>query len=482
MRVFAVQRIIGVVIALSGVIMLPPLGLSLLFDDGLAVVFLESAGASAIAGLALWLPVRQARDELRLRDGFLITSATWILVSLTCALPFMWAPPNLGFADAYFESVSGLTTTGATVIIGLDALPKSMLFYRQSLCFLGGMGIVVLAVAILPMLRVGGSQLFRTESTGPVKDAKLTPRIAETARLLWIVYVGLNVACALMYWVAGMDLLDAIGHALSTVATAGFSTHDASMGYFDSPVIEAICVFFMFMGGVSFSLHYLAWQRASGSMYFTDAETRGYLAIALVTSVAVGFGVYAAGAAGSLAESMRHATFHTVSMMTTTGLTTTGFAHWPGFAPLLLVMIGFVGGCSGSTSGGMKVARVVMLFKQSAREVLQLVHPRGRFVVKMGGISVTGAVLAAVTGFCTLYIFRFVLMSLLVTATGVEPITAFTAVAACLNNVGPALGHAAVTMEGLNDVAVWICSFAMILGRLEVFTLVVLFTPAFWRE
>jgi trk system potassium uptake protein TrkH len=482
MRFFAIQRIIGVVLALSAIIMLPPAGLSWWFDDGIGMAFVESFLISVGAGLLLWWPVRRYREELRLRDGFLVTTATWALVSLICALPFVLGPTKLSMTDAYFESVSGLTTTGATVIVGLDALPQSLLFYRQSLCFLGGMGIVILAIAILPMLRIGGSQLFRAETTGPVKDTKLTPRIGETARALWMVYVGLNALCATAFWLGGMNLFDAIGHAFSTIATGGFSTHDASMGYFQSPLLEAICVLFMFLGGVNFSLHYVAWHRATGSVYFNDAELKAYFSIALATSVVVAFGAYATQRFPTLFESLRHSIFHVVSNMTTTGFTTTGFADWPGYAPMLLILIGFVGGCSGSTSGGMKVARVLMLFRQGAREVLQLVHPRGRFLVKMGGLSVPGAVLAAVTGFCTLYVFSYVVMALILAGTGVDLVTAWSAVAACLNNMGPALGQAAMHFRDMNDASVWVCTFAMLLGRLEVFTVLVLFTPAFWKE
>ncbi len=482
MRLLAVQRIIGVVVALSGAFMLPPLALSWLLDEGVEAAFAETLGIALVAGLALWLPVRRVRSELRLRDGFIVTTATWVLVSLTCALPFVLGPPHLSFTDGYFESASGLTTTGATVIVGLDALPRSLRFYRQSLCFFGGMGIVILAVAILPMLRVGGSQLFRAETTGPVKDTKLTPRIAETARALWLVYVGLNVTCALAFWVGGMDLLDATGHAMSVVATGGFSPYDASIGHFDSPLLEAICIVFMFLGGVNFALHYVAWHRASATHYFADAELKAYFAIALALSLLMTAGIYAGAQFPSVLESFRHASFQVVSNLTTTGLTTTGFSNWPGFAPTLLILIGFIGGCSGSTSGGLKVTRVVILFRQGGRELLQLVHPRGRFLVKLGRTSVPGLVLAAVTGFCTLYAFSFLVMTLLLTAVGVDQVTAWSAVAACINNLGPALGAAAVHFRDLNDAAIWICSFAMILGRLEVFTVLILFTPAFWRE
>jgi trk system potassium uptake protein TrkH len=420
--------------------------------------------------------------ELRVRDGFLVVTATWLLVSAACALPFMLGPTQLSFARAYFESASGLTTTGATVLSGLDSLPQSLLFYRQSLCFLGGMGIVILAVAILPMLRVGGSQVFRTESAGPVKDTRLTPRIAETARALWLVYVGLNALCAIAFWAAGMSVFDAVCHAFSTLATGGFSTHDANFGHFQNALLQAIATLFMFVASVNFALHFTAWKHASSAAYFTDPELRAYVAILLAGATLVTIGAYAQGTHGGLVASFGQSLFLTVSMMSTTGFATSDLAGWPGYVSMGLLLAGFVGGCAGSTSGGVKVMRAVMLFRQGGREVLQLVHPRGRFLVKMGGVNVPGAVLAAVTGFCTLYVASYVALALAVSATGVDVLTSWSAVASCLNNMGPGLGPLAAQFGDLNPVATWILSFAMILGRLEVFTLLVLFTPAFWRE
>lgn len=482
MRLLVVQRIVGAVTGLSAIVMIPPWVLAFAYGEPYTHVYAESLLVVLGVGLALWLPVRRAREELRLRDGFLITAAIWVLVSATCAVPFVLGPTQLSITDAYFESVSGLTTTGITVIEGLDELPKSILFYRQLLCFLGGMGIVILAVAILPMLRIGGSQLFRAESTGPVKDAKLTPRIGETARALWFVYVGLNLACFLAFWAGGMDVFDAVGHAFATVATGGFSSHDASFGYFDSPLLEMIAAVFMFLGSTSFALHYLAWRRASATAYFADPEFRAFFAISFAVVAMLSFGLYATGTAPSLADAVRLGVFHGIANITTTGFFTDAVYVWPGFAPMLLVLIAFVGGCSGSTAGGMKVARVLMLFRQGAREILQLVHPRGRFVVKLGGVTVSGAVLAAVTGFCTLYVFSYVVLSMAMAASGEDLVTSWSAVAACINNVGTALGNAGPHFRDLNPVATWICTLAMILGRLEVFTVLVLFTPTFWRE
>lgn len=478
----AMQRIFGLILALSSAIMLPPIAIGLAFGERSTLAFLDSFLAIGAGGLLLWFPVRNASYELRLRDGFFVVAAIWVLASLVTALPFMLAEPNLAFTQAVFESTSGLTTTGATSIVGLDALPKSVLFYRQSLCFLGGMGIVILAVAILPMLKVGGMHLFRAESTGPQKDNKLTPRIADTAKALWLVYVGLNVLCALAYWIGGMNFFDAVCHALSTLATGGFSTHDASFGFWDSALLDGIATVFMLLGGISFGLHWYAWRRATLDHYQADSELKTFLVLVLVVSLLVSFSAWLGGRFASLAEALRHALFQTASNITTTGFTTTGFADWPGMAPLLLILIAFVGGCAGSTSGGMKVARVQMVVRQGLREIRQLVHPKGQFVVKIGGKRVSESVVISVGGYFALYVICFVLMSVAVAGTGVEITTAFTAVASCINNLGPGLGQVASTFQGMNDVAMWICTFAMILGRLEVLTILVLLTPQFWNE
>jgi trk system potassium uptake protein TrkH len=482
MQYRAIQRAAGGVIGLASAVSLLPLALGLYDRDGTAFAFLASFALTGGFGLILWLSAGPVQADLRLREGFLITSLSWILVSASSALPFMLAAPYLGLADAMFEATSGITTTGATVITGLDALPRSMQLYRQLLCFVGGMGIVILAVAVLPMLRVGGMQLFRAESTGPIKDTKLTPRVAETAKALWRVYLGLNILCALAFWLAGMSLFDAIGHAFSTVATAGFSTHDASFAYWDSALIDAIAVLFMLLGATNFGLHYVAWRRATVSVYGGDSELRTFISIVLAATIAVWLPLLFGGAFEGPLAALRHALFQTVSNITTTGYVTTGFVAWPAYVPLLLLLIGFVGGSSGSTSGGMKVARVQMAVRQGVRELRQLVHPRGKFLVKMGGRRVSESIVLSVGGFCTLYVLSFVALTLLLASTGVDPVTAFAAVAACLNNMGPGLGEVAMTFQTIGDAGVWICTFAMILGRLEVFALLVLFLPSFWRE
>jgi trk system potassium uptake protein len=481
-RFKAIQRILGAIIAASSMISLPPLVIALVMKESTVFAFFDSFLLPCIIGLGMWLPVRKVHYDLRLRDGFLITTLIWIIASLITAIPFTLAAPHLSYTDAVFEAASGLTTTGATTIVGLDALSKSMLFYRQSLNFYGGMGIVILAVAILPMLKIGGMQLFRAESTGPQKDSKLTPRIAETARALWLVYVGLNILCALAYWVGGMSFFDAVCHALGTLASGGFSTHDASFGYWNNPLLDWIAIVFMFLSSVNFGLHWYAWRRATASHYQADAELRSYFFIILIVSLIVAITIFMGGRFTNFFEAFRHSMFQVVSNISTTGFVTTGFADWPGMAPLLLILIGFIGGCAGSTSGGIKVARVQMVVRQGLREIKQLVHPKGQFLVTMGGKRVSESVVISVAGFCTLYIISYLVMTLALTATGVDIVTAFSAIAACINNMGPGLGLVATTFQDLNDFSVWVCSFAMILGRLEIFTVLVLLTPQFWQE
>lgn len=482
LRFHAIQRVLGIIVMLSSLSKLPPVGVALFYGEGAWWVFLSSFFVSFAIGVALWHPVRNIEYQLRLRDGFLIVTAAWVVASIVSALPFMHAPPYLSFTAAMFEATSGLTTTGATVITGLDDLPRSVLFYRQLLQFVGGMGIVILAVAILPMLKIGGTQLFRAESAGLTRDTKLTPRIAETAKALWAVYFALTFLCAGSYWVAGMDLFDAVCHALTTVSTAGFSTYDASMGHWDNPVIEWVAIVFMVLGGMNFGLHFVAWRRATMSAYYGDPELRAYLRIMVVAAVVVTLVIWIGGTFGSLGEAFRHAVFHVVSALTTTGFATDEFAAWAGVAPLLLVLLAIVGGTSGSTASGIKVARVVMLVRQGLREVIQLVHPKGQFLVKMGGKRVSESVVLSVSGFIAIWVFCFVLVVVGMNMAGLDMESAFGATVATFANLGPGLGEVSQNFASVSTAAVWLGTVAMVFGRLEVFAVLVLFTPAFWRE
>lgn len=477
-----ILRILGILLMIFSISMLPPLGISFLYEDGAELAFIAGFMITLLTGFFLWIPVYRVRQDLRTRDGFLITVLFWTVLGLFGAFPLMLAEtPHLSFVDAVFESLSGLTTTGATVITGIDDLPKSILFYRQQLQWLGGMGIIVLAVAILPMLGIGGMQLYRAETPGPVKDSKLTPRITETAKALWYIYLSLTVACAMGYWLAGMDLFDAVSHSFSTVAIGGFSTHDASIGYFDSVAVEMVCIFFMTISAVNFGLHFFAWRQRSLSHYLQDPEFKFYLTgLAGITVIAIVALVitnsYPVG------ESIRKAAFMVVSIATTTGFATADFAHWPVMLPFLLFVAAFAGGCAGSTGGGMKVIRVLLILKQGYREIQRLVHPNAIIPVKLGRKPISDKVLEAVWGFFSVYMIVFVIMLIVLLATGLDQVTAWSAVGATLNNLGPGLGDVSAHYGDLNDPAKWVLCFAMLLGRLEVFTLLVLFTPIFWKR
>jgi len=378
--------------------------------------------------------------------------------------------------------MSGLTTTGATVITGLDDLPRSILFYRQQLQWLGGMGIIVLAVAIMPMLGVGGMQLYRAETPGPMKDTKLTPRITETAKALWYIYLGLTVACATAYWLAGMSGFDAITHSFSTVSIGGFSTHDQSMGYFGSSTIELVAVFFMLLAGMNFALHFVAWRSFSLRPYLQDSEVRAYLGVLAIVIVITVYYLYLSDTFASLGDAVHNGLFQVVSIGTTTGFTTAEYFIWPGFLPVLLLFISFIGGCAGSTGGGMKVIRFVLLIKQGRRELMRLIHPNAQLPVKVGKKVMSDRVVSAVWGFFAAYTGCFLVVMLFLMATGLDQVTAFSAVAACINNLGPGLGEVGANYQELSDAAKWALSFTMLLGRLEIFTLLVLFTRSFWQR
>ncbi len=478
-----VQRILGLLLMMFSLTMLPPIAFSLYYNDHSWLPFVEGFGLTLAAGVLIWLPVHRSRKDLRLRDGFLVVAAFWTVLGTFGAAPLFFADGlSLSFTDAVFESMSGLTTTGATILTGLDELPVSILYYRQQLQWLGGMGIIVLAVAVLPMLGVGGMQLYRAETPGPVKDTKLTPRITETAKALWYVYAAFTVACMLGYRLAGMGWFDALCHAFSTVAIGGFSTHDASIGHFDSGLIDSVAIVFMFIAGINFSLHFFAWRYVSIKHYAKDPEFRAYAAMLITVSVIVVFTLYQFRGFSNPGQTLINGVFQAVSIATTTGFTTENFSLWPAALPVLLIFASFIGGCAGSTAGGIKVIRWLLIYKQGAREVARLVHPSAEIPVKLGASAVQPRVVDAVWGFFSVYVVAFSVMLLAMMATGLDQVTAFSAVAASLNNLGPGLGDVASGFMSLSDTAKWISVVGMLLGRLEIFTLLVLITPMFWRH
>lgn len=483
MNLAAVQRVLGLLLMVFSLALLPPAGVALLYADGEFDTFLKGFIVVFAIGAAVWLPVRRERRDLRRRDGALIVAMFWVVLGAAGAAPFLLtANADVSLTNAMFVSFAGLTTTGAEVIVGLDTLPESILFYRQWLQWLGGMGIIVLAVAILPLLGVGGMQLYRAETPGPTKDTKLTPRITETAKTLWVIYVVFTVACIVAYRFAGMDWFDAIGHGFSTIAIGGYSTHDLNIAYFDSVAVEAVAIAFMFIGGVNFALHFQAFQRGGLKHYWRDPEFRAYVLLLFWLAVIVSLYLVISSHFDSTGTAIRQAVFHAVAIMTTSGFSATNFSAWPGMLPVLLILSSFIGACAYSTGGGMKVIRWLLLTKQGTREIRRLIHPHAQFAAKMGNRAVSEKIVSAVWGFFSVYVVVFAMLMIVCMALGLDHVTAFSAVAACLNNLGPGLGDVATNYAGIPAASKWVLMLAMLLGRLEIFTLLILLTPAFWKK
>ncbi len=476
------MRIVGSLLCCFSLTLVPPIVVSMIFDDGNMLPFVIAFIVTVTTGVICWAPVFRHRQELRIRDGFLIVVLFWTVLTSFGALPFLLIEQvEISVTDAFFESMSGLTTTGATVLQGIDQLPESIRYYRQQLQWLGGMGIIVLAVAVMPLLGIGGMQLYRAETPGPIKDSKLTPRIAETAKALWLIYTGLTVACGLGYWLAGMSVFDAIGHSFSTIAIGGFSTYDASLGHFNSAAVEIVAIVFMLVAAMNFALHFAAWRGRKLTHYLKDAEVKAFL-IVILGAFIVTVMVLAVSEPTTGTSFVRDGAFQVVSIVTTTGFTTEPFHLWPSFIPVMLIMLSTFGGCAGSTAGGMKVMRILLLYKQGRREIAKLIHPNAVIPIKMNGNAVPDNVINAVWGFMALYIFSYATLALAMTATGADPVTSFSAVSACLNNLGPGIGAVADNYTHQSTTGKWILSFAMLLGRLELFTLLVIFTRSYWRS
>ena len=481
MNVGLCTRIVGLLLMLFSLGTLPSMTLGWVHDDGTATVFGQAFAATATSGVALWLATQRAKTELQIRDGFMVTAAFWIVLGVFGALPFLLSDAvEISVFDAIFESVSGLTTTGATVLVGLDDIPQSILLYRQLLQWLGGIGIIVLAVAVLPMLGIGGVQLYRAESTGPAKDSKLTPRITSTAKALFSIYLGLTISCALAYFLAGMSAFDAISHAFSTIAIGGFSTHDASMGYFNSNIILLISSLFMLISAVNFGLHFVAFSKRNPTIYRYDSETKFFFSI-VVISVAITCITLALMEALPVKEALIHGLFQTVSIATTTGYASDNFSVWPSFLPIFLLMLSVMGACAGSTGGGMKAMRILLVFRQGLRELRQLLHPNAVIPLKLDHRRVRPEVVSAVWSFFAVYMFSSLILVLAMLGTGLDFLSAVSAVVASINNLGPGLGTVASNYGGVSDMGKVILCIAMLLGRLEIFTLLILFTPTFWR-
>ncbi len=472
MQIKSVIRILGLLLMLFSLAIIPPIVVSIIYSDGETWSFFYALILIFVSGLLLWLPAMQAKTDLKLRDGFIIVVLFWFVLSTFASLPMVLSESlSISITDAIFESISGLTTTGATILNNIDDLPKSILFYRQYLQWLGGLGIIVLAVAVLPMLGVGGMQLYKAEVAGPIKN-KITPRITETAKWLWIVYLTMTIVCGASYYIAGMPLFDSICHSFSTIAIGGFSIHNESFGYYDNHWIELVAIFFMIAACLNFSLHYLAFKNKSLSGYKNDNEAYFFIFLIFLISLLTILYVSNISEDMNVKEIIKNI-FYAVSISTTTGFTNSNYFNYVGFLPLLLILFSFIGGCAGSTAGGMKVIRVMLLLKQGYRELVRLIHPNSKIKVRT---------LETIWGFFAIYVFVFLTVLLLLMLSGLDFLTSFSAVAATINNLGPGQGEVLYNYASISDVNKWILSFSMVVGRLEIFTLLVIFIPDFWKK
>lgn len=479
-----VVHVLGPVISIFGLAMVVPLGIAHGMADGAAPAYDLAAVLTVTIGGALWTATRAHRAELRLHHGYLLVALTWTVLPAFAALPLLLGIPGLSFTDAYFEAASAMTTTGATVIVGLDQLAPSLNVWRAMLQWLGGMGVVVLAVAILPLLGVGGRQMFRAETPGPMKDDKLTPRITETAKGLWRVYFILTLLCMFAYAGAGMSWLDALIHAMTTLPLGGYSSHDASFGYFDSPLIEAVAVAFMLIAGVNFGTHFLALRGRSLAPYRRDPEVLAYLCVLFASCWAVALYLWLSGSYGDPVSALRFATFNVVSIATTTGYASTDYAQWPLIAPLSMLALSMFASCSGSTGGGIKMIRAQLMWINTKRLMGLLIHPRAVMVVRLRETTIPDNVINGMLAFMVIFGGTLIATILLLTAAGLDFVSAMTAAMACISNTGPGLGVVgpAGNYATLTDTQKWVCTAAMLLGRLELFALIVVFTPTFWRR
>jgi trk system potassium uptake protein len=480
----AVINVLGSMLMLFSVTYVLPMVTSLIYRDGMLIDFVYAAVICVAAGAVMVGVTKRHKRELRSRDGFLLVSLAWVFMSAIATVPLLIALPGLTFTDAFFETMSGLSTTGATVLTGLDTLAPSLNMWRASLHWFGGMGIIVLAVAILPLLGVGGMQLYKAETPGPVKNEKLTPRITQTAKALWVVYVLLTILCVLALHVAGMDWYDAVFHSFSTLSLGGFSNYDSSIGHYDSISIELVLVFFMLVSALNFSRHFIAWQQKSLRTYLTDVEASGMLRLVATAIIIVTLYVWAHDVYPDFLTALRYVTFNLVAMATTCGFVTQDYAAWPVFAPMVIVMLSCYTCNTGSTGGGIKMFRTLVLVRQAWRELFLLVHPQAVTPVKIRNQVVSNHIVFAVLAFVVLYFGTVVTLTFLLLASGMDFISAFTAIIATVNNAGPGLGVVGPSSnyQGLTDFQTWVCSLAMLLGRLEIFSVLVLLTPTFWRK
>ncbi len=475
-------RILGLLLMPFSLTMLTPIGFAWWFQENTTSDFLLAAGSTFFIGLILWFPFRKHKQELKVRETFLVVTSLWVVLSLTGAFPFAFSEnPHIPFVDAFFETVSGLTTTGSTIFSSVDNLPRSILYYRQQLQFIGGGGIIVLGIAILPMLGVGGMQLFRAEFNTPFKEDKLSPRIADTAKTLWFIYVSLTVLCAFCYWCAGLEPFEALGYSFSTVSTGGFDARDQNFGTFTSYWPDIVCIVFMLISAINFSLHFITLQRKKVSHYLRDPECRFYLKLFLFMLLLIGSTLFTYRVFISVDETLVKTLFQVTTFFTTSGFSNATFSHWPTYIPILLAFLGVIGGCAGSTTGGIKIIRLLVLRKQGAREMRRLIHPNGHYVIEFGNNQLHKRTLEAILGFFCIFVATFVIYFILLLSFGLDPLTAFSTLTATLSNTGIGPNLVTGTVQSYSEPLKIIIATVMIAGRLELFTLLILFTPSYWR-
>ena len=453
-----------------------PIVVSIIFNDGAINLFLYTLIGVSLIGLTGFYITRNVNNELSQKDGFVIIVMFWVVLCFAGSIPFYLS--GMTFIDSIFESMSGITTTGATVVSNLDNLPESLLFYRQLLQWMGGMGLIVLAIAVMPLLGIGGGQIYKTEIPGAMGEQRLTPRIKETAQVLWLIYLGLTVICGVFYYIGGMNAFDAISHAMSTVAIGGFSTHNESIGYFNSLSIEIVCIIFMLLSAFSFTLHYFAIFKKKPLKYLYDPELRFFISILIIIFI-IGVVISNLSMQG---PSIREIAFHSVSMLTTTGFSISNTSNWPFSLSFLLLIGAFIGACAGSVGGGVKSWRVLIMINHAYKNIMTIIHPNSVMTLKIGTKSVDDGVATSVWGFFSIYVISFILLLLFVLMSGLDFESAFSAVGACLNNLGPGLGIVSENYSDISSSTKGILAFAMLLGRLEIFTLLVILTPMFWSR
>ena len=453
-----------------------PIVVSIIFNDGAINLFLYTLIGVSLIGLTGFYITRNVNNELSQKDGFVIIVMFWVVLCFAGSIPFYLS--GMTFIDSIFESMSGITTTGATVVSNLDNLPESLLFYRQLLQWMGGMGLIVLAIAVMPLLGIGGGQIYKTEIPGAMGEQRLTPRIKETAQVLWLIYFGLTVICGVFYYIGGMNSFDAVSHAMSTVAIGGFSTHNESIGYFNSLSIEIVCIIFMLLSAFSFTLHYFAIFKKKPLKYLYDPELRFFISILIIIFI-IGVVISNLSMQG---PSIREIAFHSVSMLTTTGFSISNTSNWPFSLSFLLLIGAFIGACAGSVGGGVKSWRVLIMINHAYKNIMTIIHPNSVMTLKIGTKSVDDGVATSVWGFFSIYVISFILLLLFVLMSGLDFESAFSAVGACLNNLGPGLGIVSENYSDISSSTKVILAFAMLLGRLEIFTLLVILTPMFWSK